>query len=347
MITAEQLATLVVRQVIFHDVPQKKDGQKPSLSDVPTKISPEQKTLLKKKLVDSIGATKARPVLFLPPDETSSPVPVEVTTLTKNAKGISGFVKSSKALAIHLFEAHVGAVSPGLLCVMDVVSEHDLGIVLLKLERHPGARLKMSGQNGSKTFDMEVFDDLILGNGTRLFKSAMFLRSSKDKDNVNFTSAVFDDQSSVTSSDGIAKFWMRFLGCGPIADPRLSTKQFFEATVTYINTYVTDPIDKSDFYNALYSEMKSNEDLFVPQDFIDARVSPDYQNQFIGYLTEANIPLVAFEKNTQDIRNKLRRRVFITESGIMVSVPENQLEFVEVDEESITVMESVSRVGNK
>jgi hypothetical protein len=35
----------------------------------------------------------------------------------------------------------------------------------------------------------------------------------------------------------------------------------------------------------------------------------------------------------------------MTESGIMVSVPEDQLEFVEVAEDRITVNDPVSRVG--
>jgi hypothetical protein len=52
VITSDDLATIVIKHVIFHDVPQKiRDGAaKPQLSDVETEVDVSQKTHLKTKL---------------------------------------------------------------------------------------------------------------------------------------------------------------------------------------------------------------------------------------------------------------------------------------------------------
>ena len=89
MITQEQLGTLVVRQVIFHDVPNSLKGsveKQPILSDIQTTLEPDRKKLLRDKLVDVIGSKKAWPVNFAP--VTSSTVPKEIRSLTSSAEGI-------------------------------------------------------------------------------------------------------------------------------------------------------------------------------------------------------------------------------------------------------------------
>ena len=73
-------------------------------------------------------------------------------------------------------------------------------------------------------FDMSVLDNLVLTDGTRLFKSAFFLRVGKGDD--DFRSVVCDSQLHVTASSEMARFWLRFLGCQFQVAPRVATQRF-------------------------------------------------------------------------------------------------------------------------
>ncbi len=342
MITQQQLGTLVVRQVIFHDVPnspRRGAGKEPTLSEIETTLEPDRKKLLRDKLVDVIGSSKSWPVLFSP--VTSSSVPKEVRALTR-ARGISDFVGASQRLAMELFDKQGGSVSSGLLCAIDVAIDSRPGIAFMKLEREEGAQLTLSGATGKKTFSMKVLDDLVLTQGTRLFKSALFLRTGAGDE--DFDSVVCDSQGAGRSSDDLAQFWMKFLGCSFVENPRLSTQNFFNATVTFINQSVTDPVEKSDVYDALHSELRSNKPSFSPRRFLEDHLPAAYRRQFRDHLLGDSIPMSAFVKDLQDINNKLKRHVYMTRSGAMVSVPEAHLEVIEVTEESILIRDTVSRV---
>jgi hypothetical protein len=80
----------------------------------------------------------------------------------------------------------------------------------MKLEREEGAQLELTSHKGKKAFDMSVLDNLVLTDGTRLFKSAFFLRIGKADD--DFRSVVCDSQLHVTASSEMARFWLRFFG---------------------------------------------------------------------------------------------------------------------------------------
>jgi hypothetical protein len=124
VITQDALATLVIKHLIFHEVPQKisDGGAKPQLSDVETKVDASQKAHLKTKLTTRVlNSIKAFPVQqFLA--TTASPVPKQVRLLTKSSSHSGKFIEASRELANYFFEQHTGATSPSLLCVMDAAA---------------------------------------------------------------------------------------------------------------------------------------------------------------------------------------------------------------------------------
>ncbi|HEY6251345.1 MAG TPA: nucleoid-associated protein, partial [Candidatus Angelobacter sp.] len=249
MITAQELATMVVRHVIFHDVPKvykSSTGVTPTLADVETDIDATRKALLRTKLTQVLGSQKAYPVEFNP--KSASPVPEEVRRMTKHFDG-KVFVEASQKLASYLFEQQIGSISPGLLCVIDVAVSGMASTVLMKLEREEGAQLELANKQGKKMFAMSVLDNLVLTEGTRLFKSAMFVRTGKEDNDFRVTAC--DSQLSVTSSSDLAKFWLRFLGCMFLVEPRVATQQFFDSAVRFVNDAVTDPVVKSEIYDSL------------------------------------------------------------------------------------------------
>lgn len=342
MISADDLATTVIRHVIFHDVPEKSHGdtKQPQLSDIETAVDASQKNHLLTKLIRVLSSTKAFAVQFSP--STASPVPTVVRQLTAHHHNQQTFIDGSRQLANYLFEQHTKATSPGLLCVIHASASSSSSIILMKLERERGAQLEMSGRAGHKTFSMSVLNDLVLTDGTRLFKTAMFIRSGGGDD--DFRASACEGQYNIFSSDDIAKFWMRFLGCTFIVEPRVATERFYKSTLEFISDQVIEPTLKASMYEHLQSQMKANTRVFAPQTFIQEYVPEDYQEAYRVHLQEEKIPLTQFRKDVSDIENTLERKLFRTKKGGMISVPTDVEDIVEVRSQDILVRDTVAKV---
>jgi hypothetical protein len=335
MIESTDLAKLKVRRIIFHDVPKRPKGTsvKPVLSDLETRIDATRAEMLRLRMVRVLNSKSAYPVEFIP--DTGSRVPDEVRGYTAGAPSSEEFVEMSRRLAMFLFEQHTGAISPGLLCVIDVVSGGRPGLALLKLEREQGAELELREVGGKRTYDMSVLDNLILTDGTRLFKTGLFIRTGAD--DFEFKAAACDTQLNVVSSSDLAHFWLRYLGCRFTEEPRVSTERWFEATISFVNERVTDPVVKNDLYEHIHSELKSTRRSVSPRKFVEDCLPDTYRKRYEEFLKERSLSLHAFQKDTADIANRLRRRSFHTAKGVSVTVPEEEAQLVEVAKQRIVV----------
>jgi hypothetical protein len=192
---------------------------------------------------------------------------------------------------------------------------------------------------------MSVLDNLVLTDGTRLFKTALFLRTGSGDE--SFVAGACDTQRNVVTSDDLARFWLRFLGCRVTEEPRVSTHKFFEGTTNFINEYITDPVVKNDLYEHLQSELKSNKKNFSPKAFIEDYVPADYRKSFADHLQANKIPLKNFEKDLTDIETRLRRRAFHTQRGATVTVPADESEILEVTKYKLTVNDLLVKIDHK
>jgi len=345
MISNSDLAKLRVQRIIFHDVPNRPKGAatKPTLSDLETQIDAKRAEMLRVRMVQVLGSKSAYPVEFIP--GTGSAIPTEVRTHTARPCSSEAFVEMSKRLAMFLFEQHTGAISPGLLCVIDVVSGGDRGLALLKLEREQGAEISLREEGGKRTFDISVLDNLILTEGTRLFKTALFIRTGAGED--DFKSSACDSQWTVVTSGDVARFWLRYLGCRFTEEPRVSTEKWFEATIGFANEQITDPIIKNDLYEHMYSELKSSRKTVSPKKFIEDCVPDKYRTAYETFLRKKGVPLHAFQKDNADIQTRLRRRTFYTAKGVTVTVPEAEVQLVEIARQRIVVHDELSSIDRK
>jgi hypothetical protein len=343
MTIADYLATLKIEHVIFHDVPSNKKGStdnQPTFSDVETPLDSERKTLLKKKLTQVVGSRSAFPVRFNP--DSASPIPDTVRPLTLSAPAPAALLLASQKMAKYLFEQHIGSVSPGLLCVISVVASSRKGIVLMKLERERGAELQLKEKDGLKTYAMDVLDNLVLTDGTRLFKTAMFLRTGKGDD--EFLAMACDSQiPGITSSD-LAKFWLRFLGCELLEEPRITTQRFFESAVRFVSTRVDDPVLKAEIYEHIHSQLRAPKKTLSPRGFIEEYVPKKLQSQFEQHLEEENVSLSTFHKDLADIQNRLKRVSYETNKGAIITVPEAHSDLVDVRDEDVLVKDAVRKI---
>lgn len=343
MVIADQLATLQIRRVIFHDIPKKIRGSDavPALSEIETEIAPAQTNHLKRRMTRALGSRSAFDLEFKP--DTASPIPALIQGYVASRRQASHFVEFSQKLAQALFENQTGAMSAGLLTVMDCAVSGAAAIAILKLEREEGAQLEQSVRNGKRTYEMSVLENLVLTDGTRLFKSGLFVKSGRGPE--DFEGIACDDQRSFGSTDELAQFWMRFLGCVLKEEPRVSTKKFFEVAIRYVNDIVTDPVEKNTFYEHVVSELKSQKRQFSPKRFIEDYLPAEHQQTFADFLAEHRVTLRQFELDVSAIERRLRRRSFHTAKGVTVTVPVDDPTIVEVETERIVVNDAVTRVG--
>jgi hypothetical protein len=341
----KDLSTLIINRVIFHDVPNnsKVGSASPTLAEDETTIDANHRSHLKTKLTRVLGSKSAYPVDF--DERIGSPVPGYVRGFTEGGSKAPNFIEMTQKLAEHLFAQQHGGISPGLLCAIDVTASSSRGLVLMKLEREEGAQLELTSHKGKKAFDMSVLDNLVLTDGTRLFKSAFFLRVGKGDD--DFRSVVCDSQLHVTASSEMARFWLRFLGCQFQVAPRVATQRFYDSALQFINTAVPDPVTKNDLYEHLQSQMKSPTRTFAPLKFIQDYVPEDYQQPFKIHLQEHKIPTSQFQKDVEDIHGRLRQQSFTTTRGVRVTVPAENSQIVEIKPEQIIVNDELLKVDRR
>ncbi len=338
------LATLTIRQVIFHDVPHNPKGQTapPILADDVTDLDPQRKGHLRNKLIQVLGSKHAYPIVF--DIETRSPVPEQVRAFTLQDADVDQFVAMSQVLAKYLSELQHGAISSGLLCAMDVSCGGLAGIVLMKLEREEGAQLELTDHAGKKAFDLDMLDNLVLTRGTKLFKAALFLRTGSDDG--DFRSTACDSQTRVTASDEMAVFWLRFLGAGFTVAPRIATQRFYDAALNFINTTVSNPVQKEELFEHLQSQIKSPQKTFSPKSFIHDYVPAKLKVEFTEHLKTAN-SLNTFRKDVSDIGSRLRTSAYLTAHGVRVSVPAENAEMVNVSADQIIVNDLLVSINRK
>lgn len=344
MLLSQDLATLKIRRIIFHDVPSnpKHGSRQPLLADAITRIDAERTSMLKERLVRALGSKAAYPVTFA--SNTGSPIPAEVRQFGDGAKPAREFVSMSQRLAKYLFDQQGGNVSPGLLCVVDVASGGRPGLAVLKLERERGAELEVREENGKRLFEMSVLDNLVFTDGTRLFKAALFIRQTAD----DYEALVCDSQRTVTTSSDVARFWMRFLGCQVLEEPRVATQKWFDVSVKFVNDLVEDPVLKNDLYEHLVSELKSNRASISPGRFGEDYLPDTYRITYRNFLQEHRVSLSSFDKDLADIKRQIRRRAFHTANGVTVIEPaEEERSLVEVSSDQIVIHDQLRSVATK
>lgn len=344
MIKPDDLATLHIHRLIFHDVPKRVHGLEttPVLSEIEATLDADRIAHLRRRLVRALGSKSAYDVQFRP--ETQSPVPALIRTYTKGKQNLDDFVPLSQKFAQFLFEQQGGSTSSGVLSIMDTTVSSKRSLVVLKLEREEGAQLELSTKKGKQTFEMSVLDNLVLTEGTRLFKAALFVRTGPGDD--DFSSGACDSQRPFGSTDELAQFWLRFLGCKLVEEPRVATKKFFEATLNYVNEAITDPVEKTKVYDHVMSEMSWKKTL-SPRTFIEEYVPKAHRESFENFLKERHVSLKQFQLDTSEIASRIRRRSYHTAKGAEVRVPEDQAEIVSVKEESIVIADTLTRVDHK
>jgi hypothetical protein len=250
------LATLKIDKVIIHDVPKHKVREtsvSPEYSNVPIELDNALESFFKKKIVESISATASFKICF---DQNSSSImPSILQSLIYS--DIKTLVEYSKEAAKELFHSQTGQNPGGILVVITAKISNIPSIIILKLERDEGVRLKRDEKK--KTFDLESVKDLMLTEKTRLYKSALFFRRTDF--NADFDGFIRDSQIEKYGRTGVAIFFLeKYLGCNLYSDSRKQTKEIFDITHEFISK-IEEPKKRVLYYDHLISFFNSNNEL--------------------------------------------------------------------------------------
>ncbi|MBV0919497.1 nucleoid-associated protein [Mycobacteroides chelonae] len=304
--------SMEVKRWVIHEIPQAfraQDNIEPTLSKAVSPYDDEVARFFERKIGESFRKSKHQ----IQPADGESLVPAAIAQLLGDPS--DGVLDLSTALAEHLFAAQSGAMSAGLLVVMEGLYQGSTPIIAtLKLEKEEGARAANTEIGGMSTFSVEYMRDLFLTGRTRVFKVSVFMLDSEDPPQLK--GWISDPQSRGAH---VADFFLHsFLGCQLVDDPKIVTRQFHVEAENFINTHVADPAKKARYETALVAELQGNSSEVGIRSFCDNYLDLKDRAPFEKALVDAGVAQ-SFVKDTQLI--KLARVQYEFVQGVKVSYP--------------------------
>jgi ribosomal protein L14E/L6E/L27E len=329
--------------VIMHAIPK---GKAPDVvdpivySEAPIALADADRRFIQRRLRHSLGGY-ARPVVEDP--SLDSEIPEIVRELLQSSRKL---VPHSCAIARALFRQQK-AISPGGI-VMTVIGQIDgkRCVVIAKMEHQEGLRVEQTmNERGQRTFKAEHLRDLILGDGTRVFKVGVFAQVEGG----DIDGHVVDDQQSF---GGVAEYFIHFLGCQFRQQADVQTETFLTTAQKFIaQRTADDPETNAAYEMALLSEMRSSSAMIQPEKFAAEHLHEDDQDLFVRRVRESGLPTKSFRKDVALVANKIRRMRIQTGRGADVFAPPDMFAdgsvTVEKDADSgslITVRDSVKKM---
>lgn len=328
----------------MHPVPNgqgSEDESQLEYSEAPIELNAEDGAFIQRRLRQSLSRY-ARPVVE--DKDVASQVPEMVRELLVSSNSL---IEHSRVIARNLYLKQKWS-SPGGL-VMTVIGEHTgvRCVVIAKMEHQEGMRVEQTkNAQGLRTYKAEHLKDLILGDGTRVFKLGLFSASGQDL----LDGHVVDDQQRF---GGVADYFIEFLGCRFRQKPDVVTERFFKTAQKFIsNRSQGDPEKNATYEIALLAEMQSSSTAIQPEQFAADHLEEDDQDLFLQNLHDAGVPTNSFRKDNTLVKSKIRRMRITTDRGADVYAPPEMHADGSVAIESsndgpsiITVRDNVKRIS--
>lgn len=294
---------------VIHEIPKtfrRQEGVGPSLSEALSPYDAEVARFFERKISGSF----ARSIHEIQPGEEAGTPDAVAARL----RGEDELVELSVALGTRLHESQSGAMSGGLLVVMEGVHGEEPVLSVLKLEKEEGARASSANVEGKATYSVEYLKDLFLTGRTRVFKVVVFALADTDR----LIGWISDPQSKGTD---IANFFLEtFLECRLRNDPKVATKKFHAEAERFVNDSISDPEKKARYETAIIAELNSNSAEVQLRGFADDNLDVEDRDTFVSDLRQAGVERV-FVKDVQLIQTRIRRMQYEFGSGVKVSYP--------------------------
>lgn len=327
-------------EVIMHPVPKGRAPQDGSdtirYSEAPIAFTGEDRAFIQARLRRTMGGY-ARPVVI--DGSSDSPIPKIVSELLSSSTEL---VAHSCTIArnLHLQQK---AVSPdGLIMTVIGTVANRRCVVIAKMEHQEGMRVEQTtNSDGKRTFKAQHLKDLILGDGTRVFKLGVFV----DTEEGVVEGHVVDDQQRY---GGVADYFIHFLGCIFQQQADVQTETFLNAAQKFFTQRTEEDPEKNATYEiALLAEMQSSSGTINPENFALNHLDEDDQDLFLQRLRDNGIPTKSFSKDTALVKSKIRRMRISTNRGADIYAPPSMYEDGSVSVSNADNEESVITVRDK
>lgn len=306
--------TISARSLIAHQVPRPVSGDdtaEPLLSEAVPDLPTNTLAFFARRLMRSIQG-RGQPVEVDPRFEDPRLPGIIIDLLNAEEPDL---VEPSQRAARHLLGVQPGSPyeTQSLFVTADVVANGVDSIAVMKLEREEGVHVHSREIDGRRVLDVEILEDLMLTDNTRVFKAGVFWL---DQDALK--GYVSDDQQGARD-DPARYFLQRFLGCRLERSPSVVTRDFFQAAEDFFSEQVGDGETKLRYYTALQAELASNRNQIDPVQFASDHLRQQDRGQFEEHLRAAGVPTAAFDKNTSKLGTRVSRSRLKTSSGITIS----------------------------
>jgi hypothetical protein len=126
---------------------------------------------------------------------------------------------------------------------------------------------------------------------------------------------------------GIADYYLLFLGCKFILEPRVLTQQFFETTQKVIRSVAKgDPETQAIYEIGLLAEMQSQSAMISPEAFAQRVLKPEHQDDFMSSVRKNGLPARGIRKDTELIASEIRRVKVQTARDATILAPPSMYE---------------------
>lgn len=211
-------------------------------------------------------------------------------------------MEQSKLMTKYLFEIQDGQNASGILVVIFGKISNQNTCIIIKLEKDEGAQLELDPE--TKSFNIKVVQDLMLTKKTRIYKVGLFIDKSVFR--IKYDGSTSDLQIDPTKKKEVTTWFIeKFLGCMPLADPRTTTKKFYDFTTTFIQS-IEDPVKKAKYTQDLNSYLQKNSQSISAKEFADDYMETSDKDLYNKYLKEKKFGMSGFPKDNSFISNKIK-----------------------------------------
>lgn len=230
-------------------------------------------------------------------------------------------IRITQKIAMALHDVQNAKNPGGTLLFISCHIKNTHGLAIFKVEREDGVRIEKDiTDQGKTTFSAQHVNDLLLGSRTKLFKIALFYQRKEEV--IGF---VCDRQQAVGSKDIADFFLIDFLGCQFKEEPRVSTKNFFNVTRTFINSDNFTDDEKLSMSHHLVSELTANQPHINTLSFAKRAMPIGETQKYMDTLKAYNVPS-NFNKDLELVQDHLSNIKYVLTSGIKIYGTRNALE---------------------
>ena len=303
---------LVIDKLIIHDIPKHKKneiGGGPNCSVNESTITDGLRVFFQDKIKAALNSDQSFRICFM--NETESSVPSSVNAIIHSD---DAFIEYSKVIAQDLYDFQQGNNAAGILLILKGHISTNQVCVILKLERDNGAQLVLD--ETTRTFNVEEVHDLMLTKKTKVFKVALFIE--RISFGVNYDGQLMDFQINIKNKKETNTFFLKFMGCIPYEDPKITTKKFYEYTKEYIET-IPDLLVRSKYIQDLNSYLQKNQTTVSPREFAnDYMIDTQHKNLYQSYLEERGFEFITYTKSNTLVNSHISKIMMEFENGISI-----------------------------